>query len=345
MEFMREAKVDGRPWCLHLSYIKPHWPYIVPAPYHTMYGAADVMPSVRNDDEKAAPHALYQAFMDERFSKAFSREEVRTRVIPAYMGLIKQIDDQMGVLFSFMEEQGLMDNTMIVFTSDHGDYLGDHWLGEKYLFHDVSARVPLIICDPSDEALGTRGTTSDALVEMIDLAPTFLEFCGGAAKPHILEGRSLLPLLHGTMPASWRKYAISEYDYSMDLARITLDVPIAEARLYMVTDGNWKYIHADGFRPMLFDMLNDPDELVDRGADPSCADIRARLYEALSKWSRTTRTQITVSDTAIQSSDEAFRNYDLNIGPGILIGYWDEAEVEREYAKRAAYRKARGIDV
>jgi arylsulfatase A-like enzyme len=340
MEFMREAKTDGRPWCLHLSYIKPHWPYIVPAPYHNMYDAADVIEPVRSNDEKAAAHPLYQAFMDERFSKAFSRDEVRTRVIPAYMGLIKQIDDQMGVLFSFMEDQGLMENTMIVFTSDHGDYLGDHWLGEKYLFHDVSSRVPLIIYDPSKEANAARGATSDAVVEMIDLAPTFLDYFGGTPKPHILEGRSLLPLLHGAGSQNWRKFAISEYDYSMDLARINLEVPIPDARLYMVTDGRWKYIHADGFRPMLYDLLNDTDEFVDRGEDPACAEIRARLYEALAKWSRTTRTQITMSDVDIQSSDEAFKNYDINIGPGILIGYWDEAEVAQEHAKRAAHLNA-----
>ena len=95
---------------------------------------------------------------------------------------------------------------------------------------------------------------------------------------------------------------------------------------------------------MLYDVLNDPDELVDRGADPTCTPICAELYEALAKWSRTTRTQITVSDTDIQSSDDAFKNYDLNIGPGILIGYWDEAEVEREHAKRTDYRKTQVIE-
>ena len=68
--------------------------------------------------------------------------------MPAYMGLIKQIDDQMGVLFRFLDERGLMDKTMIVFTSDHGDYLGDHWMGEKDLFHEPRVRVPLIIYDP-----------------------------------------------------------------------------------------------------------------------------------------------------------------------------------------------------
>jgi arylsulfatase A-like enzyme len=146
------AADDGRPWCLHLSYIKPHWPYIVPAPYHALYGGDDVLPVRRSEQERRDPHPVYQAFMDLRVSRNFSRDEVRARVIPAYMGLIKQIDDQLGVLFRFLDERGLSDGTMIVFTSDHGDYLGDHWLGEKDLFHDCSAKIPLIIADPRHQA-------------------------------------------------------------------------------------------------------------------------------------------------------------------------------------------------
>ena len=112
------------------------------------------------------------------------------------MGLIKQIDDQLGVLFRFMQARGLMDNTLIVFTSDHGDYLGDHWMGEKDLFHEPSVKVPLIVCDPSAAADAARGTVCDALVETIDLAPTFLEALGAdpAEQSHRLEGRSLVPL-------------------------------------------------------------------------------------------------------------------------------------------------------
>ena len=117
-----------------------------------------------------------------------ARDEVREKVIPVYMGLIKQIDDQLGVLFRFMEERGLLDNTLIVFTSDHGDYLGDHWMGEKDLFHEPSVKIPLIVFDPSREADATRGTVCDALVEAIDLAPTFLEYFGGKVPDHILEG-------------------------------------------------------------------------------------------------------------------------------------------------------------
>ncbi len=341
MQFMDEAKTDGRPWCLHLSYIKPHWPYIVPAPYNDIHSPDDVIPAVRDEEEKANAHPVQKAFMEEKYSVNFSKEEVRRHVIPAYMGLIKQIDDQLGILFRFMEERGLTKNTMIVFTSDHGDYLGDHWLGEKYLFHDASARVPLIVADPSLEANTTRGGVIDALVEMIDLAPTFLEFFGGEAKPHILEGRSLLPLLQGREIA-WRTHAFSEYDYSFDLARVKLGAPVADSRLYMVTDGKWKYIHADGFRPMLYDLAGDPQELRDLGGDSSHADVCSRLYEALARWSRSARVRITMSDEKITASDEAMRHFDVLVNPGVLIGYWDEAELESEKAKRRKYYAAKG---
>ena len=81
------------------------------------------------------------------------------------MGLIKQCDDQLGRLLDYLDSTDRMKDTMIVLTSDHGDYLGDHWLGEKDLFHDASARVPLIIYDPSEAADTTRGTVCDELVE------------------------------------------------------------------------------------------------------------------------------------------------------------------------------------
>jgi len=340
MQFMREAKTQDQPWCLHLSYIKPHWPYIVPAPYHDMYGPQHVLPARRTAAERDAPHPILAAFQAERYSTVFNREGARETVIPAYMGLIKQIDDQLGQLFAFMDAEGLTQDTLIVFTSDHGDYLGDHWLGEKYMFHDASVRVPLIIVDPSSAADATRGTTSAALVEMIDLAPTFLDHIGGAAQPHILEGRSLLPLLHDQTPA-WRQHVISEYDYAFDLARVKLQVPVPDARLYMVFDGRFKYIHADGFAPMLYDLHRDPDEFHDLGQDPAHAETRARLYEALAKWSRTTRTQTTVPDAAITASDAAAQRYDLNLEAGIVIGYWDEAELAEEQQKRAAYKAER----
>src|SRR5436190_1863570 len=284
MEFIAGAEKDRAPWCLHLSYIKPHWPYIAPEPYASIDTAATVPPPIRSEHEKQSAHPIFAAYMDMRYSRNMARDEARNNVIPTYMGLIKQIDDQMGVLMQFLERRGLLDTTMIVFTSDHGDYLGDHWMGEKDLFHDQSAKIPLIVIDPSDAANSTRGTVNDALVEGIDLAPTFIEYFRGKPPDHILERRSLKPLLHGAAPADWRKVIFSEYDYCMQEVRLKLNQPIERCRLFMVFDGRWKYIHASGFRPMLYDLETDPEEFLDRGDDPDCAGIIARLQAELFDW-------------------------------------------------------------
>jgi arylsulfatase A-like enzyme len=324
MQFIDEATAAGQPWCLHLSYIKPHWPYIAPAPYNDMFDARQVTPAIRDERERGNDtHPVYRAFMDLRVSRNFSRDEVRSHVIPTYMGLIRQIDDQLGILFGFLKDKGLDKNTLIVFTSDHGDYLGDHWLGEKDLFHEVSVKVPMIVADPSPAADRTRGTTCDALVEAIDLVPTFIDYFGGTPPRHIVEGRSLAPWLRGETPASWRTHAFSEYDYAMQDVRGALGLPVDKCRLFMVFDGRWKYIHAPGFRPMLFDLETDPQEFLDRGADPACADVCARMREALLDWALTDHNRITTPDERIEgySSATQLRN-------GILIGYWDEAELE-----------------
>lgn len=330
MQFMDTA--GDRHWCLHLSFIKPHWPYIVPAPYHDMYRSEHILPAIRSDAERSTDHPVFRAYQNTRICRAFAEERVRQRVIPAYMGLIKQLDDQMGMLFAFMETRGLMDNTMIVFTSDHGDYLGDHWMGEKDLFHDQSVRVPLIVYDPRREADVTRGTVSKALVEGIDLAPTFLEFLGGGSKPHILEGRSLAPVLHTIgVPAQWRHYVISEYDYSTRYARVDLGIDANDARLIMICDNRWKYWHCEGFRPMLFDLEADPQELVDLGASPEHADVRNQMHELIFGWARQHHTRITRSPEQI----ERMSNKEP---PGILIGIWDETEFEKIFDKPYSQR-------
>ncbi|EKE44956.1 hypothetical protein OCGS_0991 [Oceaniovalibus guishaninsula JLT2003] len=104
IEFIDRAGDD--PWCLHLSYIKPHWPYIAPAPYHTMYDTADVIPAIRDDAERKAPHLLLAAYHAHRTSKCIARDDVRETVIPAYMGLISQIDDEIGKLMRYLDDAG-----------------------------------------------------------------------------------------------------------------------------------------------------------------------------------------------------------------------------------------------
>lgn len=313
IDFMTEA--GSQPWCLHLSYIKPHWPYIAPAPYHDMYGPADVLPANRSEAERIDPHPVVAAFMQHEESENFAREEVRQAVIPAYMGLIRQIDDHLARLFSFMEERGLMDNTLIVVTSDHGDYLGDHWLGEKELFHEESVRVPLVIYDPDSRANATRGTVDNRLVEAIDLAPTFVEAAGGTVPGHILEGRSLLGPIRGR-PGDWRDFAVSECDYAFRAARHLLGGSPSDARAWMLRDDRWKYVEYQGYRPQLFDLQADPRELNDLGADPAHEDVCRKLHERLFDWLRGRRIRTTLSD------EEVERRTDTHKDRGYLFGVW-----------------------
>ena len=324
MDFIREA--GDQPWCVHLSYIKPHWPYIAPAPYNAMYSEKDVIPAVRSEEERLNPHPVVKAFQDYLIGKSFARDEVREEVIPVYMGLIKQIDDQMGVLFKFLQEGGYFDNTMIVFTSDHGDYLGDHWLGEKELFHEPSVKIPLIIYDPSAEADAARGTTCDELVEAIDLAPTFLEAFGGdaAKESHRLEGRSLLKLIAGKKPEKWRKFVVSEYDYSVQYGAAFDTVP-SDQRLFMIADKEWKYVHAIGFRPMLFDLKNDPQELKDLGSDPKYAEVRRRYSDYLAEWGLRQSQRVTRSEEQIKGMRGRAQQF------GILIGVYDETDIDDKF--------------
>ena len=324
IEFIKQRdKADDGPWLCHLSYIKPHWPYIVPAPYHNMYGHNHIQPVVRSKSEKQNPHPVYEQFMNGVIGQAFSRDEVRDKVVPAYMGLIKQCDDQMGRLFKYLEQSGHMNDTMIVITSDHGDYMGDHWMGEKDLFHDPSVKVPLIIFDPSSTADATRGSVCDALVESIDLAATFIETAGSFVPGHIVEGKSLRPFIEGNIPRDWRNYAISEYDYASSPICKKLGLETSKARLFMVATTKWKMMHADGgFRPMLFDLENDPDELTDLGDNPEYDKILIELYGYLAEWARRPSQRTTISDSQLKA-----RQNGGSENVGIFIGIVDEKEL------------------
>ena len=244
---------------------------------------------------------IFAEFMDRRVSKAFARDEVREEVIPVYMGLIKQIDDQLGRLFRFMQERGLLDNTMIVFTSDHGDYLGDHWMGEKDLFHEPSVKVPLIVCDPSPEADGARGTVCDELVEAIDLAPTFLEALGADPARAVAPARG--PLARA-LPARQRARRNGAATPSASTTIRSCRWRPSSASSRATRACSWSptsagsMIHAVGFRPMLYDLESDPNEFRDLGADPAFAGERRRLMAVLAAWGLRLSQRTTLSGAA-----------------------------------------------
>ena len=326
IQFMTE--MGDEPWCLQLGYYKPHWPYVANAPYHEMYPAETHLPVNRSEDELES-HPYLATHQNLRVGQVFNRAGAREMIVTAYMGLVKQVDDHFGRLLAHMRESGLIDNTLIVFTSDHGDNLGDHWCGEKDLPYDSASRVPLLIYDPSSEADATRGMVEERFVELIDMLPTFIDTASNdddkvgdalAEHQHMLEGRSLRPLLRGETEVDWRDFVISEMDFALRDFPELLNVPVDQSRGYMIRNKRWKYTLFEGARPMLFDMQNDPNELVDLGESPEHAAIRAELHEAIFRWLRTRkhRTTITPSEMDFRYGVEFEDNH------GILIGWWED---------------------
>jgi arylsulfatase A-like enzyme len=313
--------LDGKPWCLHLSYIKPHWPYMASAPYNSLYRGMDLPPVVRSQAEQHNPHPVYREFMQLGVAQCWRDETRRAHVMPTYLGLVKQLDDELGRLFAHLQEKGLDKDTLIAITADHGDYFGDHWLGEKDLFHDPAAKIPLIIMDPSAAADGTRGQTCDALTGAIDLLPTFVESLGLSVPEHRLEGRSLVPLLQGASQTRARDIIVSEADYGRLPVAAALGRDPYNARMTMAFDSRYKYVHCPGFRPMLFDLHNDPGELHDLGADPGYAAERGRLQEQLLDWSSNLRNRTAVNAQMYQD------NMGKSLRQGIIPGFWRAEDV------------------
>ena len=208
-----------------------------------------------------------------------------------------------------------MKNTLIVFTSDHGDFLGDHWLGEKELFYDVIQRVPCLVVDPDARADLTRGTVDERFVEAVDMVPTFLEALGVAGAPERIEGRSLLPLLRGeTTP--WREAVFSELDYSFRQARLLLGKTPQQSRAYSIRTARWRYVYWLDEPEQLFDLQSDPQELVDLGRESSYAQtretLRTQMLDAMARRKR----RVTMSDAAVERSTNAHKR------AGVFFGQW-----------------------
>lgn len=311
------------PWALHLSYVKPHWPYVAPRPYHDMYSLDQCLPLVRRKAELDNAHPVLAAYREHEESVNFSRDEVSDTVRPVYQGLIQQLDDHLGRLWDTLAKLGRWDDTLIVFTADHGDFLGDHWLGEKEMFYDTVQRVPLIVYDPSPAADATRGSVQSCFASCIDVVPTVLEALELPSYSERVEGQSLLALTRvaganaNTESAKpWRDYVVSELDYSFRGARLTLGREPGECRGWMVRDAHYKYVHWQGFGPQLFDLQADPDEFVDLGRDLSHEAIRSRMHARLADWHGGLKQRVTMDDANVASRTDAHRKW------GVFFGEW-----------------------
>lgn len=274
IQYMRES---DSPWFLHLSYFRPHHPNYAPAPYNTMYKSRDCPAPVR--DESELSHPLWNEFRKERIGTMFDDEKYCRDWRAVYYGLIREIDDNLGRLFDFMTQVGLMDNTVIIFTSDHGEFAGDHWFREKELCHRVSHQVPCIIRHPD----GPRGKLNHAFVESVDIVPTCLE-AAGLPESDRVQGRSLLGLLDGTVPENWRKATHAEWTFEYYLTPAQMNLPPEKCRALIRRDENYLYAHFNGLPDLLFDLKKDPDELHNLADTPAHKDIQASLNREILDW-------------------------------------------------------------
>ena len=268
IDFLLEER-DG-PWLMSVNPFDPHGPFDPPQVALDRFDV-DAMPGpLFRPGDLEAHEKLGPVDGLARWGNAANARQIQA----AYYAMIALVDDNVGRLLDALEESGQRDDTLVIFTSDHGEMLGDHGLvGKGCRFYEPLVRVPLILSWPGHLR---QSDTNDALIELIDLAPTLLELAG-VAIPERMQGRSLLPALESSEPH--RDFVRCEYYRALN--------PDAEGRealtgtyATMIRDRRYKLaVYHDRDRGELFDLENDPDEFENLWDRSDCSDVRFSLMK------------------------------------------------------------------
>lgn len=283
------------PWFVHVSYHAPHPPFIASAPYNAMYDPDDVPLPVRaltpQEEARQHPYLAWHLYHQRGLGIAYDhcardnlglRDRDIRQARANYYAMMSEVDAQIGRLLESLRASGADERTLVVFTSDHGEHLGDHWQFSKFSYFDPTFHVPLIIRDPRASASPGRGRQVSAFTENVDVMPTILEAIGLEVPPQC-DGRSLAPFLSGDTPARWRREAHFEFDFRDILeypGSETLGLAPDQCTLYAVRGERYKYVHFTTLPPLFFDLREDPAELIDRAGDPR---YRERMLEHAQK--------------------------------------------------------------
>jgi choline-sulfatase len=262
-----DARRSNRPWALFVSFVCPHFPLVAPPDFYYRYPHERIpLPKLYVDRPRHHPYLRdYDGCVAYDLGFAGDYAKVR-RAIAGYLGLVSFMDDNVGKVLRALADAGLEGDTRVVYTSDHGDNLGARGLWGKSTMYEESAGVPLILAGP-DIPAGARCATPTSHV---DLFPFFLESTGVPAPRDGYPGVSPLELAAGR---DADRAVLSEYHAIGSTGGIT-----------MLRKGNWKYVHCASYAPQLFDLQNDPEELVDRAADPACKATLATLEAELRRF-------------------------------------------------------------
>ncbi|MGH6960832.1 MAG: choline-sulfatase [Dongiaceae bacterium] len=261
---------DQRPFMLTVSFMHPHDPYLAPREHWERYRPDDIdmpaVPWIAPDERDPLSRRMYELY--DRDEYRVTEAHVRA-ARHAYYAMISYGDMLFGRLISALKTSGLADNTVVVVSADHGDMLGERGLWYKMNFFERSTRVPLIVHAPG--RLDARRVGAN--VSLVDLLPTCSALAGAGEPVVPVDGHDLLPLCEGSS-RDWPDTVYGEY-----MAEGTFQP------LFMIRRGRHKYVCCEGDPPQLFDLVDDPHELVNLGADAAHAKLAAAFAaEAAAKW-------------------------------------------------------------
>ena len=258
---------ENSPFFAHLSLIRPHAPFRNPLGYHDLYSADLITEFVgcESREEEMSIHPLNRLAIDLPGVGCPISDLDRRQQRVTYHAMQREVDDQLARLITYLKTTGLYESTLIIFTSDHGEMGGDHWLQEKLGYWDQSYHIPLIVRDPRADA--TRGQVVNAFTESVDLLPTIADWVGEPI-PLQCDGHSLAPLISsGEIPAHWRDAVFWEWSFADPehlLPETLLGIPSSHCALNVVRTATHKYVQfaADSsvFEPLLFDLTESPHE-------------------------------------------------------------------------------------
>jgi arylsulfatase A-like enzyme len=251
-----------------------------------MFDPASVPPPVRAATPalEGEQHPLLGVMITHPLISSPTDEREQREWQATYYGMIAEVDDQIGRLLDAID----LDNTIVIFTSDHGELLGDHWLREKMGWFDTAYHVPLIVRAPGVAA----GRTVDAMTEHVDVLPTICALLDTEI-PLQCDGRSLIPWLHGETVDGWRNTVHHEMDLRDPASTFLEDafaIDLEECSLAVLRDEHGKYVQFAGhhvFPAIFFDIDEDPAQLVNRARDPAYASKVLDYAQRMLAWRMT----------------------------------------------------------
>lgn len=280
LDFIRghQEKSQDQPFLLWAGTWDPHSPYRAPEPWGSMYNPDDIELPVMLEDELASfPEEMKRLAMKENPNKVPLKQLIKNN-IAMFMGMISHIDDQLGRLLDGLDEMGLTDNTIILFTSDHGDMMGEHWFFGKYLFfYDGALKVPGIMAGPGI----SQGQVFDGLAESVDLMPTLLDLANVPAPPQV-QGKSWSPAMHGDNSVVHQDvYTEFQYFKLPDPDNVWANPPQDEY-VFSLFDGRYRIVYyKDRDYGQLFDSVKDPDHHINFWNDPEYAGVKNEMQTKL----------------------------------------------------------------